>query len=208
MLFDHETLSNLQKEVAKRLSPSRMAHTVRVREMVSLMCERLLISESTELQAAAILHDVAKEESFEKQLHLALESATIDSAAEGERYAPVLHGYAALLLIRREFPAFASENILNAVRYHTTGIPQMSVFSAILFLADYIEFGRIQKSCIEAREMFFEKTAQGTQESRLRGLYESVCFALAKTKEFLESRNAPIHPDTERALAYYRTLLA
>ena len=84
----------------------------------------------------------------------------------------------------------------------------MSVFCAIVFLADYIELGREQTSCVAARMLFFEKTADGTQEKRLRGLFESVCFALSKTEEYLVSRQCAVHPDTDRALQYYRTLLA
>lgn len=206
--FDDETLAALERSVATRLSPSRMAHTVRVREMVCLMCDRLLISECSEMQAAALLHDVAKEESFEKQLHLALESATIDNAAEGERYAPVLHGYAALSLIRTEYPAFATQNILDAVRYHTTGAPAMSMFTAIVFLADYIELGRKLPDCITVGKLFFEKTAQGDLRERMRSLDESVYFALSKTASFLKSKKRAVHPDTERALDYYRALLA
>ena len=207
MFFDSATLDSLAKEVAKRLSTHRMAHTLRVREMAALMCERLSIAEHTEIEAAALLHDVAKEESLEQQLHLALESATIDNMAEGELYAPVLHGYAAIPLICREFPAFATENILDAVCYHTTGKPQMSVFTAIVFLADYIEAGRKQPSCIEARELFFEKTAQGSIDERSRALDECVCFALEKTKAFLESSHSAMHPDTESALIYYQSKL-
>ena len=208
MFFDEKTLAELEKAVAKRLSPSRMAHTVRVCEMAALMCERLLIAECTEMKAAALLHDLAKEESFEKQLHLAFESATIENMAEGKRYAPVLHGYAALPLIRRDFPLFASEEILDAVRYHTTGKPHMSVMTAVVFLADYIEFGRKPENCVLARELFFEKTEKGTQSERLRALDESVLFALEKTKAFLESQGCAVHPDTEKALAYYRAILA
>ena len=208
MFFDEKTLAELEKAVAMRLSPSRMAHTVRVCEMAALMCERLLIAECTEMKAAALLHDLAKEESFEKQLHLAIESATIENMAEGRRYAPVLHGYAAISMIQRDFPHFAVENILDAVRYHTTGAPNMSIFTAIVFLADYIEFGREQKNCIAARELFFQKTAEGTKEERTRGLYECVYFALSRTKEFLESRNCAIHPDTQRALDYYSVFFA
>ena len=152
--------------------------------------------------------DLTKEESFEKQLHLALESATIENIAEGNRYAPVLHGYAALPLIRRDFPLFASEEILDAVRYHTTGKPHMSVLTAVVFLADYIEFGRKPENCVLARELFFEKTEKGTQSERLRALDESVLFALEKTKAFLDSQGCAVHPDTEKALAYYRAILA
>lgn len=199
----NKQLEELEASIARRLSPSRMEHTRRVRDMALEIGGLLSLDFLPELAAAALLHDAAKEESFEKQLHLALKSATIESKCEAERYPAVLHSYAACGLILEEYPDFATERILDAVHFHTTGKADMSLFCATLFLADYIEQGRVYEACIRMRELFFSKMKADSPECRLQGFYETVYAVLYETVTYLERKNRIVHPETYRAIEFY-----
>ena len=53
----------------------------------------------------------------------------------------VLHGPVASYILKQE-GLVDDESVLQAVRYHTTGHPDMDTLAKIIFIADYIEPGR------------------------------------------------------------------
>ena len=50
----------------------------------------------------------------------------------------LLHAKAGAILARDEYD-IEDEDILNAIRFHTVGRPNMSLLEKIVFVADYIE---------------------------------------------------------------------
>lgn len=53
----------------------------------------------------------------------------------------LLHGKVGAYIARKEFDIL-DEDILNAIIWHTTGRPDMSLLEKIIFVADYIEPSR------------------------------------------------------------------
>jgi len=82
------------------------------------------------------------------------------------------------------------KEILDAIRYHTTGRTNMSNLEKIIFISDYIEPGREFKG-VEKVRYLAEKNID-----------ESVIIAMKNTIAFLEKNNKHVHKDTLDGLNY------
>ena len=182
----------LLPQVQKMLSDERFLHTLGVMRAAELLGEYCLPGFSEELKAAALLHDVAKELSIDEQKRIIIDGGgTVTD--EDELCAPVLHSFAAPYLVAAKFPKYATENILSALRYHTTGSDMMSVFDEIIFLADFIEDTRPYKACIELRDELLSPLLIGEIEENQRHLHLMAIKMIDFTAEYLKKRNKPIH---------------
>ena len=83
-------------------------------------------------------------------------------------------------------------DILDAIRYHTTGRAGMSRLEKIIFLADGIEEGRTFAGVDEIRAEAFED------------LDKAMLISLEKTKEKIDGKGAYLHPYTAEAIDYFR----
>ncbi|HET9201107.1 MAG TPA: bis(5'-nucleosyl)-tetraphosphatase (symmetrical) YqeK [Dehalococcoidia bacterium] len=91
---------------------------------------------------AAWGHDVARAMDDAELLAKAEEYA-IEVLTE-ELEAPILlHGAVGAEMLKRDL-GWDDEDILNGVRYHTTGRPEMSEFEALIMIADKIEPAKIR----------------------------------------------------------------
>ena len=185
--FTKQELEALRQRVAAEISPYRMAHTDGVvGEIASLAA--LYVPEMTEaLCAAALLHDITKEYSNEEQLALLAEQGI--ALRPDEAAAPkIWHAITAPAVIARDYPRFATDAVLSAVRWHTTGRAGMTLCEALLYLADYIEAGRRFADCVALREAFWSAEPQKMDaDARLSHLYcvllRSFDFTLADVEK-------------------------
>ncbi|MCK5674641.1 MAG: bis(5'-nucleosyl)-tetraphosphatase (symmetrical) YqeK [Spirochaetales bacterium] len=103
------------------------------------LCSRFGIDEFKG-KIAGIAHDIARETPIDNKL-----ISTIDDdylISDEEKLNPVLlHGRIGARMLRKNFNLNDNE-ILQAIRWHTTGHPDMGKLGQILFIADYIEPGR------------------------------------------------------------------
>jgi predicted HD superfamily hydrolase involved in NAD metabolism len=68
----------------------------------------------------------------------------------------LLHAKVGSFLAKEKY-GIEDEDVLNAIRYHTTGRPCMSTLEKILYIADYIEPGRKHASnLLQIRRMAFQ----------------------------------------------------
>jgi predicted HD superfamily hydrolase involved in NAD metabolism len=88
-------------------------------------------------EAAGLLHDCAKCISSEEKLRLC-EKYGIEISGYEKKNVSLLHAKLGAQLAER-FYGIEDRSILNAIRYHTTGRPNMSLLEKIVFVADYIE---------------------------------------------------------------------
>ena len=87
------------------------------------LAERNGVSEE-KAALAALLHDIAKELPKDRMLQIITENAIIAKDA-ARHLPPVWHGAAAAVLAKTEY-GVEDEEILSAIRCHTTGKPHMS----------------------------------------------------------------------------------
>lgn len=142
-----------KSELKKILSSERFEHCINV----SLMAEELAKNcgvDSEKIKLAGLLHDICKEKSDEENISILKNNGYFDSSDEISAV-KILHGPAASFLLKEKYNINDTE-ILNAVRYHTTGRKNMSLFEKIIFTADYISAERDWPNVEKIREIAFK----------------------------------------------------
>lgn len=195
MKFTDEELSELKESLNQRLSEDRYRHTLGVERAAVALGERCLPTHISQLRAAALLHDVAKELSFEKLKEIL--GQTSDITESDYLSPPIFHSLAAPFIIENDYPKFATSDILRAVRYHTTASSDMTVFDEIIFVADFIEDTRLYSASVELRDRLMSqiKASNSTEES-IKHLHRAVVWILEFTVEYLNSKNKYINERT------------
>lgn len=190
--FTEAMLDGLRERVKGLMSEKRYVHTCAVERMVvrlgELYCPELI----PELRAAALLHDITKEETLENQLQLCEKFDIILEPTA--RLAPkTLHARTAAALIPSEFPEFATETVIHAVRWHTTGCDDMKIADKLVYLADYIDDSRKFIDCVRLREIFWGADPAAMDErTRLAHLRDVLILSFDMTIRGLIEDGVPI----------------
>ena len=123
-----------------RLSPRRFKHTMGVVEEA----KRLAVHYGQDVEKAgiaALLHDCTKEYSADKKRNLCkLWGVQLDKTLEAN--IDLTHSLLSAESAQRDFNIHDPE-ILQAIRYHTTGHSGMTMLDKLIMLADYIEPYRV-----------------------------------------------------------------
>jgi len=133
------------------LKPNRVAHVAGCEsEAVKLAMHW---GEDPENAAeAGILHDITKKLVLEEQLLLCEKYGIINDIAETGNL-KLLHAKTGAELSRELFGI--SDEVYEAIRWHTTGKPDMSLLEKIIYMADYIEPNRDFPGVDELRELAY-----------------------------------------------------
>ena len=141
----------LQAKLKELLKSARYDHT---RGVVST-AEELALAHGLDERAArfaAWLHDSAKCLSPVRMKSLARQAG----ADAVELASPSLwHAPASSLLAQKEF-GVSDPNVIQAIRFHTTGAPGMGPLGKLLYVADYSEPGRRYKGTKKLRKLALE----------------------------------------------------
>ncbi len=202
MTIDDSVLETLRESVKLRMDSWRYEHTLGVERAAAAIGEVYLPDMTGSLRCAALLHDITKNESVEKQLQYCSEFGII--VRDSDKISPkLLHAKTAAELIFTEYPDFATDDIVSAVRWHTTGRDGMSVFDIIIYLADYIEDTRTFDDCVRLREYFWKNDPESMSKcDRMIHLYKTVVLSVDLTLKSLICENAFIDEDTIRFRNY------
>ena len=194
-----EDIARLREEIQGEMGARRLCHTLAVEEEAKEIAKWYLPQNIAEISASALLHDVTKECSTEEQIALCRRYGL--PVNEEELASPkILHAKTAAAVIADRYPAYAREEILDAVAKHTTGAKEMSLFAKILYLADYTEKTRTFPDCIRLREYFWnEPLAEMTEEERILHLDKSLLLSFEMTLADLLREGRPIASDTRAA---------
>ena len=159
MEFNDQQISSLRSRVKERLSEKRFQHTLGVEKSAVYIAERCIPDFIDEIRVAALLHDISKEYSEAEHLDI-IKTNKISVTDEDKSSIALLHSITGPYVIESDFEEYASEKVLSAVRNHTVGSPDMSIFDEIIYLADYIEENRTYPMCVEVREFYNESSAR------------------------------------------------
>lgn len=178
----------LNERAIKGLSlekPSRAEHSKRVALLAMEKAERYQLDKEKVFLAAA-LHDVGK--------NLRPEDALLKGFVPPENVPlPVLHQYSGAYVLEHAF-GITDQEILNAVRYHTSGRAGMSDLEKLIFLADMLEAGRDFPHVDELRREFDH------------GLDHCMYCCLSHQLHYLQSAGGEIYPLTLAAYEYYKKI--
>lgn len=193
-------LAALRKEIMEKLSPKRAYHTLCVETMAARLCELFCPEETMTLRAAALLHDITKERSTEEQEELCRELG-IPVTTESHFSPKTYHAMTAAALIGRDYPDYADDVLVSAVRWHTTGKAGMTIPEKLLYLADYIDDSRSYDSCVSLRNEFFDAHPETLSKGERTALLRRVLIhSFRLTVEDLIEREKLVATDTIEAL--------
>lgn len=131
-------IDHLKKELNKR-EDFRKEHTLSVvKEAVNIA--QKYGADIFKVEIAGLLHDYARNYKYDKLLEI-VENNNIKIDKWEKEIPALLHSPVGAFLAKKEFEVEDKE-ILNAIRYHTIGRPEMSIIEKIIFVADVIESNR------------------------------------------------------------------
>lgn len=178
------TLDEITGKLKGMLSEKRFRHSLSVQEM-AVKLAKAYGGDEEKAALAGLIHDCAKSKPDEELLKLAGEfGILVDNIQKAEP--GLLHAVVGAELAKRYFGIEDGE-ILDAVRYHTTGCEDMALMTRIIYTADYIAQDRQFPGVEDLRKTAFEN------------LDAAVLMGLDLTIKHVLSKNGLIHPDTVNA---------
>lgn len=168
----------------ERLRPGRYIHSLGVSEMAGKLAQVHGVDRE-KAEIAGLVHDIARDLPPAQLLKLASEFGIMVSRVE-ESFPELLHPMVGAGLLEFEL-GFTDPQILQAVRFHTTGHPGMSTLDKIIYLADLIEPGRDFPGVERLRWL------------SVLQLDHAVLEALEQSLQYLICRGKCIHPNSVEA---------
>lgn len=192
-------IDGLREQIASMMSGFRLEHTLGVERMAKTLGCLYCPEKVRALRAAALLHDVTKEFAVEKHIFVAAEYG-VTFPLEIIAAPATMHSITAALIIPEKYPTFSSREILDAVRYHTTGRAGMSLCEKLIYLADYIEETRKYEDCCALRTEFFGASPEKmTEKERMAHLDRVILHSFDLTISDLIEKGRVISADTVNA---------
>ncbi len=181
----------LRKKMEKELHAKRYEHTLSVAyTAASLAMVHNVDTDSA--MTAGLLHDCAKCLPTDKLISLCRKNDLSVSEVELQNPAALLHAKAGSFLARKKY-GVTDDDILNAIKYHTTGRPEMSKLEKILYIADYIEPGRKHAAnLLQIRKMAYQD------------LDQTLFKILEDTLSYLLTTGGEIDSMTQETYDYYK----
>ena len=196
MKFDEAMLKRLRDSVSGSMSQKRFGHTAAVEKMAARLGELYAPDKIDILRAAALLHDITKEYSAEKQLQTC-DAFGIILEKQDILTPKILHAKTAAALIPDLYPEFADHEVIEAVRWHTTGHADMTILEKLVYLADYIDESRTFPDCVALRSLFWDAEPQNMNEKdRVAHLDRVLIRSFDMTLASLIEKGAPVSDDT------------
>lgn len=173
--------------IKPRMNEKRYIHTLGVCE-TAIELAKLYGEDEKKAEIAAILHDLAKFEDLEQMREIILSNNLGEDLANwgGE----IMHGPVAAYRAKKELGIY-DEDILNAMRYHTTGRETMSKLEQIIYVADMIEPNRKFDGVDRLRSIAHQN------------LHEGMKACICHSVTFLVSTQQPIHLQSIRCYNFY-----
>ena len=183
-------MHKIRKQLAKVLDSKRYEHTQGVAYTSAALAMRYG-EDIQKAELAGLLHDCAKCLDNEKKIHICKKhNITISEAEFNNPF--LLHAKVGGYLAKTKYK-IDDEDIINAVLYHTTGRPGMSLLEKIVYIADYIEPGREHVSNLdEVRNLCF------------RDLDEALLQILEDILVHLKESKKEIDPMTQMTYEFYK----
>ena len=146
------SMEELEETVVSLLKPNRVAHVLGCRDAAVALAERYG-ADVTDAARAGLLHDITKALDGPLQLTLCDEYGILLNKFSQEN-PKTLHALTGSLVAEQIFGE--NDAVVTAIRYHTTGRPDMSLLEKIIYIADYIEANRDFPGVVEMRKAAFE----------------------------------------------------
>lgn len=166
--------------VRKNLPISRLTHTLGVMNLAKTYAKRLK-ADTEKAVLAAMLHDSAKY----------LNPADYkDFKIDDDVPKSVVHQFLGAYIAEKHL-GVTDKEVINAIKYHTTGRPDMGTIEKIIFTADLLEEGRTYDEVNVLRAAVDED------------FYEGFKLCVKRLRRFLSKSNEPVYFLTEKCYDFY-----
>ena len=136
--------------IRERLTPKRLYHSICVAEKAKHLAEKYG-ADAEKAYTAGLVHDIMKNQPVSKMLEL-IESDGQTLTDSEKAITVTLHAIAGEVYLRKNL-GVTDEELLSAVRWHTTGKENMSLFEKIIYVADLVSDDREYPDVKEVREL-------------------------------------------------------
>lgn len=190
MAVDYKTeIVKIQKKLKKKLSDSRYQHSLGVAYTAGALAMRYS-ADINKAVVAGLLHDCAKYMTGEEMLEYSVKKFIDISDAENVK-PDLLHAKLGSYFATKKYD-IKDPDIISAIRFHTTGKPDMNLLEKIVYIADYIEPNRDKMPRLDViRKVAFED------------IDECLKMILVDSVEYLKESGMKIDETTFQAFEYY-----
>ena len=184
----HLTIPQLRPIALSYLKAKRCAHVLGTAATAVKLAEKYG-ADAHRAEVAGLLHDCTKKLSMAEQLALCERYGIVLDELE-KKALKLLHAKTGAALARDVFGV--DDEIYNAILWHTTGKPNMTVLEKVIYLADFIEPTRDFPGVDTLRRTVWEDLDRG------------LLMGLEMTVEEMQEMGSPIHVNTLTARDYLR----
>jgi len=190
-------VEKIKERLKERQPQGRYQHTLGVVKAACNLANHYGLS-IEKARIAALLHDYAKELT-EEELKSYIRSHNLEVDQSLLETYQLLHGIVGAHMAKIEFQ-IEDEDILQAIRYHTTGRLDMRPLEKIIYLSDFIEENREFPGVNSLRELAYKDLDCGL----LQGFNNTIKFLL-KTDKVLHSNTVEARNQILRKLQSNKT---
>ncbi len=181
----HKTYCNREEQYVDilrgRLTPKRFHHSLEVAKQAKHLAEKYG-TDPQKAYTAGLLHDILKDTDADSQLQILKEFGILLDAVEQGAH-KLWHARSGAVFLEHIL-GIKDKEILEPVRYHTTGRAGMTMPDIVLYLADFTSADRDYPDV---------DTMRALTEQDWRA---AMRYALEYTIRDLKEQNRPVHPDT------------
>ena len=191
--MENPDTANIRKEMEAVLSAKRYAHTLGVAYTAAAL-SMAHGEDMANAMTAGLLHDCAKSMHGSELVAICEKARLNVTTVERGKPTALLHSKAGAYLAQHKY-GVTDDDVLNAIRYHTTGRPDMSRLEKIIYIADYIEPNRKQLAELDMIRRIAFQDLDWTMEK-----------ILANTLAYLRTTDGQLDDMTVRTYNYYKRM--
>ncbi|MBO4679208.1 MAG: bis(5'-nucleosyl)-tetraphosphatase (symmetrical) YqeK, partial [Lachnospiraceae bacterium] len=133
------SITEIKSILSKGLKEERFYHSLAVSAVAASLAMRY-DADIKKAELAGLIHDCAKAYPVDQYIRMADEYGIAIEPVERDN-PQLIHAKLGAYYAKKNFSVDDTE-ILNSIKYHTTGRPNMTLMEKIIYIADYIEPGR------------------------------------------------------------------
>ena len=133
------TVKDYEEIISKRMKSDRLKHSKNVAKEAVRLAKKYG-ADVQKAEIAGILHDATKETPDDEQLAL-MEKIGISASEMKNSSRKLWHAVSGSAFVKAEL-GITDEDIINSIRYHTTGRENMTVLEKVIFVADFTSADR------------------------------------------------------------------
>lgn len=185
------TEDEIKTVLKNRMNEHRYEHSLNVAKRAAFLAKKYG-ADAEKARFAGLIHDICKGIPQEEQLAIIeKEVITLD---ENTKKSPALwHSIAGAIYCEHEL-GVTDKDVLNAVRYHTSGRGNMSILEKVVYMADLTSAERNYPD------------AEYTRNLTDKSLDEGIAYGVRWIAGDLERRGLPKGKDTEALLEEYKNV--